>query len=275
MANVEHAISPLKKAPGLISWLPYAIAAGLFVLGLYALSRLLHEVHLREVVAQIRDTPPSTLGLALASTFAGYLCLAGYDWSALRHIGKRLPGPVVLTGGLMAYAFGNTIGLTAFSGGAVRWRLYSGLGLNGYDIAAISAFTAVAFGTINTLIGLGSLALHPGALAGVLPLSAGPARLLALVVLAAIVLPILWASVSGHSLGIGRYTLRAPRPAILGTQLLIGLGDITFAALTLHILLPPVDISFLAFLAIFAAAVMAGVISHVPGGVGVFEMVII
>src|SRR5690606_33657514 len=98
------------------------------------------------------------------------------------------------TGGLMAYAFGNTIGLTAFSGGAVRWRLYSGLGLNGYDIAAISAFTAIAFGTMNTLIGLASLAVHPTALAEVLPFDAASVRLLALVLLAAIVLPTLWAS---------------------------------------------------------------------------------
>lgn len=275
MANVDNAINPPKQVQGLFNWLPYLVAVGLFVLGLYALSRLLHEVHLREVVAQIRDTPPSTLGLALASTFAGYLCLAGYDWSALRHIGKRLPGPVVLTGGLMAYAFGNTIGLTAFSGGAVRWRLYSGLGLNGYDIAAISAFTAVAFGTINTVIGLGSLALHPAALTDVLPLSESSTRLLALAVLTAIVLPLVWASVSGRSLRLGHHSLHAPRPAVLGTQLLIGLGDITFAALTLHILLPPVDVGFPAFMAIFAGAVMAGVISHVPGGVGVFEMVII
>ncbi|NGM87332.1 bifunctional lysylphosphatidylglycerol flippase/synthetase MprF [Parapusillimonas sp. SGNA-6] len=275
MANIDHALRPPKPEAGLPGWLPYVVAAALFILGLYALSRLLHEVHLREVVAQIRDTAPSTLGLALAATAAGYLCLAGYDWSALRHIGKRLPGPVVLTGGLMAYAFGNTIGLTAFSGGAVRWRLYSGLGLNGYDIAAISAFTAIAFGTMNTLIGLASLAVHPTALAEVLPFDAASVRLLALVLLAAIVLPILWASASGRSVRLGRHTLRAPRPAILGTQMLIGLGDFTFAALTLYILLPPIDISFPGFLAIFAAAVMAGVISHVPGGVGVFEMVII
>lgn len=275
MAVVADSIHQQKQHTALLGWLPYVVAVALFVLGLYALSRLLHEVHLHQVVAQIRNTPPSSLGLALAATFAGYLCLAGYDWSALRHIGKRLPGPVVLTGGLMAYAFGNTIGLTAFSGGAVRWRLYSGLGLNGYDIAAISAFTAVAFGTINTVIGLGALALHPGALAEILPLHAGSARVLALAALAVIVLPILWASASGRSVRIGRYPLRAPRPAVLGTQVLIGLGDFTFAALTLYILLPPLDIAFPAFLAIFAAAVMAGVISHVPGGVGVFETVII
>lgn len=264
-----------QSTSSLVKWLPYAVAAGLFVLGLYALSRLLHEVNLNQVLTQIRSTPPSTLSLALISTVAGYACLAGYDWSALRHIGKRLPKSVVLTGGVMAYAFGNTMGLTAISGGAMRWRFYSGLGLNGYDIAGISTFTAAAFGLITTTVGLASLALHPTLLATMIPLSTGATRLLAVSALAAIVLAVAWASVSGHSVRIGRFTLRAPRPSVLAAQILIGLGDITFAALTLYLLLPSAEIGFLSFLAIFAAAVIAGIISNVPGGVGVFETVII
>ncbi|WP_169052399.1 YbhN family protein [Tabrizicola sp. YIM 78059] len=133
---------------------PYIVAAGLFAVGLWALYRLLAPVNLAEVAAQVHATPWTTLALALAATFCGYLSLAGYDWSALRYIGKPLPVPVVLTGGLMAYAFGNTIGLTAVSGGAVRWRVYSGLGLDGYDVAAVSTFAAVSFGVAATVVGL-------------------------------------------------------------------------------------------------------------------------
>lgn len=256
--------------------LPYLLAVLLFGLGAFALYHLLAPVDIQTVAAQIRATPLNVIGLALLATFAGYLCLAGYDWSALHHIGKPLPPPVVLSGGFLAYAFGNTVGLTAVSGGAVRWRLYSGLGLDGYDIAAVSTFTAVAFGTAATLVGLVALAVHPAALASVLPLQVGHVRLLAIAATLMILLPLLWASITQRRLKLGRFTLRAPRPGILALQMLISLGDITFSALALYVLLPVgAGPDFLTFLTIFAAATMAGVVSHVPGGVGVFETIIV
>lgn len=255
--------------------LPYLLAAGLFALGLYALYRLLAPVNLADVAAQIRATPWTTLALAMTATLLGYLSLAGYDWSALRYIGKPLPIPVVLTGGLMAYAFGNTIGLTAVSGGAVRWRLYSGLGLDGYDVAAVSTFAAVSFGVAATLVGLGALALHPGALASILPFPAGTIRAAAVGLIAVQVVPLFWASARGSSLRIRGVALRVPSLPILAGQILFSLGDIGFSALTLYLFLPAGDLGFFTFLAVFAAATMAGIISHVPGGIGVFETVVI
>ncbi len=255
--------------------LPYALAAGLFALGRYALYKLLAPVDFVQVTAQIRATPWSTLAAAFGATLCAYLALAGYDWSALRYIGKPLPAPVVLTGSLMAYAFGNTIGLSAVSGGAVRWRVYSGLGLDGYDVAAVSAFTAVSFGVAATLVGLFALGAHPQALAAVLPLAPEMVRTLAVASIVAVVAPLVWASLSGKSLKLWRFDLRAPSLPILGGQVLFSLGDIGFSALTLYLLLPETGLGFFTFLAIFAAATMAGVVSHVPGGVGVFETVML
>lgn len=261
--------------PRLRAAVPYLLAVGLFALGLYALLRLLAPVNPGDVAAQIRLTPWSTLALAGAATLGGYLSLAGYDWSALRHIGKPLPVPVVLTGGLMAYAFGNTIGLTAVSGGAVRWRVYSGLGLDGYDVAAVSSFAAVSFGVAATLVGLGALALHPAALASVLPFPASTVRIAAIALILVQVLPLIWASARNASLRIGRFNLRAPSMPVLGGQILFSLGDICFSALTLYLFLPASELGFFTFLAVFAAATMAGILSHVPGGIGVFETVVI
>ena len=256
-------------------FLPYVVASLLFAAGLYALNKLLAPVNIHEVANQIRATPWHVTGLAILSTVAGYLFLAGYDWSALRHIGKPLPLPVAMTGGLMAYAFGNTIGLSAITGGAVRWRVSSGLGLDGYDIAAISTFTAASFGIAASLLGFTALAMHPGALGPLLPLPQASIRLFALAAILAVILPLLWAGITRRELRIGRFRLHAPGLSVLGTQLFICLGDICFSALTLYVLLPDAGIGFPTFLAIFAAATMAGVLSHVPGGVGVFESVII
>jgi phosphatidylglycerol lysyltransferase len=255
--------------------LPYLVTAALFALGLYALQRLLAPVDLRDVVDQIHATSWGTIGVALAATLCAYLALAGYDWSALRYIGKPLPIPVVLTGGLMAYAFGNTIGLSAVSGGAVRWRVYSRLGLDGYDVAAVSTFAAVSFGVAATLVGLLALAVHPGALAALMPFGPGTVRLIAIASIVAMVAPLVLASVSGRVLRMGRFSVRAPSLPVLAGQVVFSAADIGFSALTLYVLLPPSDLGFLTFLAIFAAATMAGILSHVPGGVGVFEIVVI
>lgn len=264
-----------RRASRLRAVLPFLMAGGLFLLGLSALYHLLARVDLHEMAAQVRATPWPVIAMALAATFMGYVCLAGYDWSALRYLDKHLPPPVVLTGGLMAYAFGNTLGLTAVSGGAVRWRVYSGLGLDGYDIAAISTFTALSFGVMTTLAGLGALALHPTALEGLVPLGASSIRLLALAAALAITVPLVWASWSERRLALGPLSLRAPRLSVLAGQVPISLGDLIFSSLTLYVLLPQGAPDFPTFMAVFAAATMAGVISHVPGGVGVFEAIIL
>jgi len=256
-------------------FLPYIVAILLFGAGLYALNRLLAEVNIHQVAEQVQATPWNVTCIALMTTMAGYLFLAGYDWSALRHIGKPLPLPVAMTGGLMAYAFGNTIGLSALSGGAVRWRVYSGLGLDGYDIAAISTFTAASFGIWASLIGFAALAMHPGALGPLLPLPETTIRLLAIAAILGVALPLLWAGITRRELRIGRFSLHAPGVPILSSQLLICIGDIFFSAMTLYVLLPDAGMGFAKFTAVFAAATMAGVLSHVPGGVGVFESVII
>ena len=69
---------------------------------------------------QVRGTPWHIIALALLAMFTGYAALIGYDWSALRYIGKKLPFPVVATGGFLGYALGNTLGAGPVTGGAVR-----------------------------------------------------------------------------------------------------------------------------------------------------------
>jgi phosphatidylglycerol lysyltransferase len=254
---------------------PVVLALALFVAGAYALYHLLANVQLSQVMAQVRAVPVATMSAALLSTLLAYLSLVGYDWSALRFIGKPLPLPVTITGGLLAYSFGNTIGLAAISGGAVRYRIYSGLGLDAYEIAAISTFTAVSFGVATTLVGFTSLAIHPGALGPLAFVNEGHLRLLAICGALGILLPLLWAAISQKTLTIGRFTLRAPSPSVLAGQVVFSICDIGFSALALYLLLPTGDLGFLTFVAVFAIATMAGVISHVPGGIGVFETVVL
>jgi len=90
---------------------PVIVGLGLFALGVYALYHLLKPVKAADVIAQVRATPWTTLLAALAATTAGYAALIGYDWSALRYLGKKGPLRIVTVGGFPGYGFGNTIGV--------------------------------------------------------------------------------------------------------------------------------------------------------------------
>ncbi|KEP70356.1 hypothetical protein DL1_17525 [Thioclava dalianensis] len=254
---------------------PIALGLALFLMGLWALHHLLAHIDVRQVIAQIKTTPWPTLATALGATAIGYMALVGYDFWALKYLGKSLPLRTVALGGFLGYAFGNTVGISVISGGAVRYRIYSAAGLNAFDVAALSSYIAVAMGMGLTLVGLMALAVHPAALAGLINAPDIWIRLGAGGAAAVILIGAGWLSFSGRALRIRGYEIAMPAPRILAGQLVVALFDSTMAAIALWVLMPAGTPPFASFLAIYAAATMVGVLSHVPGGVGVFETVVI
>lgn len=255
--------------------LPILLTAALFAGGAYALYHLLKPVNFRDVMTQIRGTPWSIIALALLATTGGYAALIGYDWSALRYIKKKLPLPVIIMGGFLGYSFGNTIGVGPISGGAVRYRIYSALGLNGFDIARIAAFGSLAFSFGATILGFGALAYHPYALESLTPVSPEILRMISLAMLLVMIGLLAVLALRKSTITIRGFRLVSPSPGVMLGQLGFTAIDLLLAATTLYLLLPPNDLGFVTFLAVFAAGMAAGVLSHIPGGVGVFETVII
>lgn len=256
-------------------YVPYVLTAALFFIGAFALYQQLKPVSIHDLMHEIARTPRFNLIVALLATVGGYGALVCYDWTALRYIRRSLPAHIIALGGFLGYAIGNTVGLSAISGGAVRYRVYSVLGLRMTDIARISVFVSVASGVGATMIGLAALVLYPDALSTIWPMAPDKTRILAA---AGFVLGnalILWISFAQKRLKIGRFILSAPRPGILASQIVITSIDMSLGALVLYMLVPTGQMAFLPFLAVYLAAMMAGILSHVPGGVGVFETVVI
>lgn len=254
---------------------PVLVGIGLFALGLFALHHLLKPVNLDEVMAHVRSTSTPVLLAAMLATAVAYAALVGYDFLALRFIGRKLPARVVALGGFLAYAFGNTIGVAVVSGGAVRFRIYSAFGLNALEVATVSGYIAVALGTGLTLIGLGALVVQPHVVASVLPLPADVVRWGSLFVLILSLSIILFISWGARSLRIWKIELRLPSPKNLAGQMVVMIVDVVAAAFTLWILMPQGVPDFAFFVAIYSIGMMVGILSHVPGGVGVFEAVVI
>lgn len=257
------------------SALPVLIGIFLFGLGIYALNHLMHSVDPALVKSQIRSTAPLSLALAAGATAIGYAALVGYDALALQFIGKSLPRPIVALGGFLGYAFGNTIGVSVISGGAVRYRIYSAYGLDAFQVATVSGYIAAAIGTGLTLIGLAALGLHPNVIPQISAFSPDYIRFGALGLFLILGGVILFVSARGLQLKVWRMSLHLPAPRSLAAQLAMTLVDVVAAAFALWVLMPVGTPDLSAFIAIYAIATMVGVLSHVPGGIGVFETIII
>ena len=254
---------------------PYILAGLLMILGAYAMYRLLSPLDFHVLAQQIKATPRATIVKAMLATALGYMFLIGYDWSALRFIGKALPKRIVGLGSFLSYSIGNTIGLSAVSGGAIRYRIYSAHGISALDVAAISGFASIAFGVGSTILGLGALIIHPHALGDMVSWAPSTIRTIAIILLVAIVAVGGWVSKIGKEVKIWRFKFTPPDAPDLLRQIFFTFGDIAMASLVLYLLLPSNSLSYPNLLVVFTVATMAGVISHVPGGIGVFETVVL
>lgn len=256
-------------------WLPAVVALLLTVMVLAAIRQLLREVSYAELVAVLRSTPASAIALSLLATAASYLALMGYDWSGLRYVGARVPARVVALASFSGYALGNTVGLGVLTGGAVRMRLYAAAGIDAGRIGQVIAFIALAFG--GGIVAVGAAALLWGA-KQIEPIAGIPAAGLELIAAAILVLTAAFIALCAwrRELSLlGRWNLRLPGPGLAAAQLLFSALDILAAAAALWFLMPHSDVGFPALTAFYAIAITLGVISHVPGGIGVFEAVIL
>jgi phosphatidylglycerol lysyltransferase len=249
-----------------------APALPILLLGLAAwiLHRELASFHYRDLAAEVRAVRPSHVLAALGLTAVNYLVLTLYDVLALRSLGRPLPYRVVGPAAFVAYAFGANLGGSVLSSGGIRWRFYSLHGLGLGDLARLVAFNAVTFW-------IGLLAVAGVTLVGVrgssiLPLGAsGP--WLGGAALAAVAL-YLGAALRGGTVRVRRWELPLPRPRLAVSQVLLSSVDWSLAALVLWTLVPrSANFSLAEVTAVFVAAQIAGLASHVPGGAGVFEAV--
>lgn len=260
--------------PRLRPWLLGAVALGLALAVGLALRQLLLQVHYSAVMAAVATTPASSIGLALIATVLSYLALSGYDSSSLRYAGARVRHATVLLTSFVAYALSNTIGLGPLSGGAVRMRLYTAAGLEPAQVGRVIAFNAAAFGL--GMAAFGALALLWGAddVGGLLRMPPLLLRLLAAALLLGLA-GFIWLCTKRRGLRIGRWSMRLPTPELALRQLVISALELCASAAALWVLLPGQHIPLPTFIAFYAIAVTAGIISHVPGGVGVFEAVML
>ena len=118
----------------------------LFGLALVACWHLVREINPDQVRESLAAVSPQALFGALLATVLGFAVMLAYEWSASRYADVDLPPPILALGGFCAFAIGNAVGLSALSGGSVRYRLYGRNGLSAGDVARMSLFASLSLG---------------------------------------------------------------------------------------------------------------------------------
>ncbi|QQS53767.1 MAG: bifunctional lysylphosphatidylglycerol flippase/synthetase MprF [Candidatus Competibacteraceae bacterium] len=251
------------------------IGLALFASALWVLHQALAEYRYQDVTAYFRRLPYPQLLAALLGTALSYLVTTGYDWLALRYIRRPLPWPKVGFAALLSYAFSNSVGLSVLTSSSLRFRLYSSWGLTTVDIARIVVFTTLTLWLGILTVGGGVLALVPLDL-GALPWLNMDSRLLGFLLLIPPAAYLLLGMLRRLPLRLGHWELPMVRPRLALPQLAVGALDWVMASLVLYILLPASGtVSFGHILGVFLVAQIAGLLSHIPGGLGVFESLVL
>jgi phosphatidylglycerol lysyltransferase len=249
----------------------------LAALGLAALAHLLGEVRLRDIRAAIHAIPASGLLLALGLTAVSYLTLTLYDMLALRVIGRPLPWRTAALASFTSYTLSHNLGLSLLTGGSARYRVYSAAGLSAGDTARVVAIASMTFWMgVFTLAGaMLAFADHaPGIEA--LGLASTWARITGFGILAGIGCAILLAGPHGRTVRWRRWSLPLPGRGLMLAQIGVSGVDLVAASAALFVLVPGIHgDAWPAFFIGYTIAIIAVLVSHVPGGVGIFEAVMI
>jgi uncharacterized membrane protein YbhN (UPF0104 family) len=260
-----------------IGWKRLGVAASLLIIAfaITTLVRTLKGVDAGVILTALTEIRPGHIALAALCVIGAFCTLTFYDFFALRTIGKKhVPYRIAALSSFASYTIGHNIGATVFTGGAIRFRIYSDYGLSAIDVAKICFLSGLTFWLGNTFVlGIG-MAWHPWAASAMDQLPAAINRLIALGCIAAIVAYLVWLTVGDNrrELGQNGWKVVLPSARLTLVQILIGVVDLGFCAMAMYLLMPAQpDIDFISLAVVFILATLLGFASHAPGSIGVFD----
>lgn len=260
-----------------IGWRRLGIAASVMIIAfaVTTLLRTLKGIDTGVILTALTDIPRGHIGMAAICVFFAFCTLTFYDFFALRTIGKKhVPYRIAALSSFTSYSIGHNIGATVFTGGAIRFRIYSDYGLNAIDVAKICFLSGLTFWLGNIFVLSIGMTIHPDAASYMDQLPASINRLIALGGLASIAAYLVWLCMGDKRRELGQkgWKVVLPSAPLTLVQILIGVVDLGFCALAMYLLIPanpPID--FLSLAVVFILATLLGFASHAPGSIGVFD----
>lgn len=249
----------------------------IFLIALVVLRNSLADMNWLDVRAHLADLPAFNVAVAIVFMAGSYTALTFYDLLAIRFVGGSLSWRQVAPTAFSAYAIGHNLGVSTLSGGALRLHDYGRRGLSATQVGGIVAMCAVNFAlAANVLIDL-ALLLQPALAATVLGITSDSARLIG-VLNFGFLLGWFWltAGRSHKPFKLGGHLFTPPKASFTLRQIVVGVIDLSCSSAVLYWLLPDLGgVGFAAFVGSYVLAMVAGIASNVPGGLGVFESVLL
>ena len=256
-------------APILLSFL-------LLGLSIWAIGQELRKYDIQEVWDSLRAIPYPYLVIALFLTLLNYGILTSNDVLALYYVNHPLPYRKTAFVAVIGYAISNSVGFALLSGGAIRYRFYSIWGLSPGKIASIVTFSNLGFWIGLFAVGGVLFVFDPRSITDLVHLPFDSVHPLGAIFLALLLGYLLWSAFWRRSLKIGTWVLPRLSFHLSLAQILFTALDWGIAAAIFYLLLPSrTPLSFLGLFEVYMLAQIAGLISHIPGGLGVFETVML
>lgn len=239
--------------------------------------RLAADVHLDDILSAVAEIPGRTLVWALGFSVISFAAMSFYDVLAVERVAPgRVSRRFAFLAGFIGYSISNAIGFHVLVGGPVRYRLYTHAGLDAADVGRIVSVSFMTFSLGLAAVAALALVFDPSGIPFLQALSPAADRAIGIAALLLLGGLLIWLGQRTRIVRVSGWSLPLPGARNAVSQIIIGAIDIATACAALYVLLPP-DIApaFSAFLVIFIAAIVFGVASHAPGGLGVLEATVL
>jgi uncharacterized membrane protein YbhN (UPF0104 family) len=251
----------------------FALSITIIAVAGVVLYHMLSEIELEDVAEALEEIEARDIAVAALFVAASYVTLTFYDLFALRTVGHAdVPYRVAALAGFTSYAVGHNVGASAFTGGAVRYRIYSAHGLSAIDVAKLCFIAGLTFWLGNaTVLGLG-IVVAPQAASAIDQLPPLVNRLFAFAILGVLSTYVAWVWRTPRVVGRHNWVVTLPNGPLTVLQIAVGIIDLACCAAAMYMLVPEEPyIGFVTVAVIFVAATLLGFASHSPGGLGVFD----
>jgi len=258
-------------------WLRITLAVLLLAGAAYVLRNQLKDYTFASIMDGLRSLPPWRVAASFIITILGYLALIGHDVLGLSHLRKKVALRRTALAGFVTYAISNSAPVSFAVAGAVRFRFYNKWGLSSEDTSRLVGLTLGTY-LLGMLTAM-AFALTTGAYAlpGFLHLPFESTEPLGLLSGALLIGYVIWSSIRGKALGAAHKEALGPTLGFTASQIAVSLADwiLSGAALWVLIVHQGQSMPFGHFFGVFMLGQLAALIANLPGGIGVFDAVMI
>lgn len=222
------------------------------------------------------NTKARDISSAFLFTILSYSLLTCYDAAALRQLKLKVRYRVTALASFTSYAISFTLGFPIFTAGSIRYWIYAPKGLKPNQVASLTVIAGFTFLLGMAVVVSFGLLFYTGEFSKLIYyISPLIGRMIGLCAAIATAGYLFWVSLKRRIIRIQGWRFELPGFRVTLFQMIIGALDTCAAATVLYTLLPGHEVEFGAFLTIYVIASFLGIISNIPGGLGVFETTIL